>query len=123
MPPVAPAGRERRARRRQRLAWALAVTGLAIGALAIPITRYLSAPEPAVTRLDVVTPPTTDLFSFALSPDGRQLAFVVTADGGSRLWLRPLDEADARPLLGTEGSSYPSGRLTPARLASSPMAN
>ncbi|MBI1876488.1 MAG: serine/threonine protein kinase, partial [Acidobacteria bacterium] len=50
------------ARRRERMAWtlcAVAATGLA--ALAVPATLYLraSAPEPFVTRFDVVTPPTT----------------------------------------------------------------
>ncbi len=38
--------------------------------------------------------PPRDPFSFALSPDGRQLAFVATADGTSRLWVRPLDQVE-----------------------------
>jgi Tol biopolymer transport system component len=65
------------------------------------------APEPVVTRLDVVTTPTSEAFSFALSPDGRQLAFVANGQNGSQLWLRPLDQVAARPLAGTEGASYP----------------
>jgi serine/threonine protein kinase/Tol biopolymer transport system component len=60
-----------------------------------------------LTRLDLVTPPTTDPFSFALSPDGRQIVFVAAAEGGSKLWLRSLDQTDARPLAGTEGASAP----------------
>jgi hypothetical protein len=66
-----------------------------------------AAPEPIVTRFDVVTPPTADPFSFALSPNGRQLAFVATFDGIPRLWLRSFDSGDTRPLVGTEGASYP----------------
>ncbi len=42
---------------------------------------------------------------FAVSPDGRQLAFtVVGSDGATRLWIRALDSLEARPLL-TSGSS------------------
>jgi Tol biopolymer transport system component len=79
-------------------------------ALAIPAVRYLRQtppPEPVVTRLDVVTPPTSDAFSFALSADGRQLAFVASGEKGSQLWLRPLDQVRAQPLVGTEGANYP----------------
>ena len=95
------------AKRRERLAWALAAAALAVGGMAIPVTRYLLAPEPAVTRLDVVTPPTSDPFSFALSPDGRQLVFAATGDDRPRLWLRRLDETNARPLIGTEDGTSP----------------
>ena len=43
---------------------------------------------------------------FALSPDGRQLAFYgVGPDGVSRIWIRPIGSLEARPLLGTEGST------------------
>ncbi|HEY6903094.1 MAG TPA: hypothetical protein VI216_02215, partial [Candidatus Acidoferrales bacterium] len=40
-----------------------------------------------------------------MSPDGRQLAFAATgSDGVARLWIRPLDSLDARPLPGSESS-------------------
>lgn len=44
-----------------------------------------------------------------LSPNGRYLAFVVrhVQDGKTRLWVRPLDSATARPLTGTEGTFRP----------------
>ena len=45
--------------------------------------------------------------SFALSPDGRQIVFVASGDGASRLWVRPLDTTAAQPLAGTDGASYP----------------
>ena len=45
--------------------------------------------------------------AIALSPDGRQLAFVATIDGITRLYLRSQNEFDARPLDGTEGASEP----------------
>jgi Tol biopolymer transport system component len=86
-----------------------AVAVLASAAITVPATLYFqrSAPEPVVTRLDVVTPPTSDAFSFALSSDGRQLAFVANGDRGLQLWLRPLDQVKAHLLVGTEGAEYP----------------
>ncbi|MBI3048434.1 MAG: PD40 domain-containing protein [Acidobacteria bacterium] len=41
-----------------------------------------------------------------MSPDGRQLAYVATTEGQSRLWVRPLD-GTARMLPGTEGATFP----------------
>jgi hypothetical protein len=45
--------------------------------------------------------------SFALSPDGRQLAYVASGDGVSQLWVRPLDQIRAQPLAGTAGALFP----------------
>ena len=64
-------------------------------------------PSRLPTRFEIPTPPTSDPVSFALSADGRQLAFVATAEGAPRLWVRPLDQVTAQPLAGTEGASYP----------------
>jgi len=97
------------ARSRSRTLWvrgAAAAALVALGALG-EVTLRRAAPEPLIARLDVVTPPTTDAFSFALSFDGRQLAFVATGERGLQLWLRPLDQVKAQPLIGTEGASYP----------------
>ena len=94
---------------REWVAWTLLVVAvLALAALTISTSYFRrAAPQPVVTRLDVVIPPTSDSFSFALSPDGRQLAFVATVEGGPWLWVRPLDQVTAQPLAGTEGASYP----------------
>jgi Tol biopolymer transport system component len=91
------------------MAWAVAAVSLMVAFVAVAFVFYsrLAAPEPLVTRLDIVTPPTADALSFALSPDGRALAFVANGEKGSQLWLRPLDQATAQPLAGTEGASYP----------------
>ena len=81
-------------------------------AMAVPTVRYfrsvptLEADAPEL-HLQVLTPPTTDPISMALSPDGRRLTFVATSDGSTRLWLRPFDAVTAQPLPGTEGASYP----------------
>jgi eukaryotic-like serine/threonine-protein kinase len=43
------------------------------------------------------------LGSFAISPDGRQLAFAAKgSDGVLRLWIRPLNSLEAHPVLGSE---------------------
>jgi Tol biopolymer transport system component len=45
---------------------------------------------------------------FALSPDGRTLAYVATTpDGKSALWVRPIDSGQAQILAGTDGATYP----------------
>jgi Tol biopolymer transport system component len=45
---------------------------------------------------------------FALSPDGRQLAYVATiSEGKALLWVRPVDSMKARSLEGTDGAGFP----------------
>ena len=98
------------ARGAPRLTWMLLGGAvLIVTMLAVPATLYFrrAVPEPVVTRLDVVTPPTSDAFAFALSPDGRQLAFVANGENGSQLWVRALDQARAQPLARTEGAGAP----------------
>ncbi len=90
-----------------RVAGIAAGSAILAGIVAAAITLTLTRPEPTVTRLDVVTPPTDDPMSFALSPDGRQLVFVASVENVSRLWVRPLDDVTAQPLPGTDGASYP----------------
>jgi eukaryotic-like serine/threonine-protein kinase len=43
----------------------------------------------------------------ALSPDGKNAAFVAAVDGKSVLWVQPLDGAAPRSLPGTEGAASP----------------
>jgi serine/threonine protein kinase len=88
----------------------------AIGEARIAIDEYLNNPaassevilvENPVIRFEVSTPPTADLSSVAISPDGLYLAFVGLSEGQQKLWLRPLDQLAARPLAGTEGARNP----------------
>ena len=62
-----------------------------------------AAPE---VRLELTTPPTRDV-SVAVSPDGRNIVFVITAPGQPQLWLRALDGLSPRPLPGTERATMP----------------
>jgi hypothetical protein len=98
------------------LAIALAIIGAAIVGF-VAFTRIRTAggrapveaqsAEAAELRLDVVTPPTTDPLSVAISPDGSTIAFAATRDGATQLWVRRLDSTDAESLRGTEGASFP----------------
>ena len=91
---------------RRVLPWAAA----AAFAVALGISLWApwrTTPVPPETRLDIVTSATTQPYSFALSPDGRQIAFVASDDKASSLWLRPLSTTTAQPLAGTEGATYP----------------
>jgi Tol biopolymer transport system component len=91
-----------------RLAWiAFAVAAVLAAALAIPALRHLRETPPPEMRVEIVTPATDDPTSFALSPDGRQIVFVASSDGASRLWLRSLAATAAQPLPGTEGARLP----------------
>ena len=95
---------------RERVAWAVAVIAVVAAlALASPFFRR-SSDEPRVLKIAVL-PPEKTTFSVrslpAVSPDGRRLAFVLTAGGKDELWVRDLDSLAARALTGTDGASYP----------------
>lgn len=90
--------------------WLIPVASAAIlvAVLAVVYFRGTPAPEGPETRSEIDTPTTNDPRSFALSPDGRQLAYVATADGQSRLWVRQMASTKAQPLAVTEGgAAYP----------------
>jgi Tol biopolymer transport system component/predicted Ser/Thr protein kinase len=88
--------------------WIVAAGVFALIAVALGVLYFraatITAPE---TRTDIVTPATNSPASFALSPDGRKIAYVATGDGASRLWVRSLDSTSAQPLPGTEGALSP----------------
>ncbi len=98
----------RPSRRRARLLGA-STAALALVLAAMLTTWGLRRPAdvPELRVAEITTPPTSDLASFALSPDGRRLAFVADHEGRSSLWVRELDSADARPLPGTERARRP----------------
>jgi serine/threonine protein kinase len=94
----------RRARYPLRVLTGLAVV-LAIG-FGVPFLR--PTPDgPEMRVVDIATPWTFDPLSFALSPDGRRLAFVSDFQGQPTLWVRALDAADPQPLRGTQGARRP----------------
>ena len=81
---------------------------LLLAGLLLSRTRPLGHPVQKVQF--AIAPPAGSAVNgmLALSPDGRTLAFVATgSDGLDRLFIRPLDALDARPLEGGEGAAFP----------------
>lgn len=69
---------------------------------------FRHAPESGkLLRLTILPPENTSFESFAVSPDGRKLAFTAAFSGKLMLWVRSLDSLEARPLPGTDNASYP----------------
>jgi eukaryotic-like serine/threonine-protein kinase len=92
--------------KKTRTRWIVAAAALV--AIALSVLHFTAAvPTAPEKRLDIVTPATSSPTSFALSPDGRRIAYVAGADGRSRLWVRPLDSTSAQVLPGTEGALNP----------------
>src|SRR5262245_43395572 len=75
-------GAAKRRVRFERFAAILTVTAL----VAVVVITHIRENSPSEMRTDIVTPATTDPVSFAVSPDGRQIVFVASGDGLSRLW-------------------------------------
>ena len=99
-------GRRRVWTRRELAAWTIAA--IAVTAAAIAFGRaWRRAPDAALLRLELVTPPSPNPQSFALAPDGRALVYLASSGGASALWLRSLGQASARPLSGTDGATNP----------------
>ena len=61
----------------------------------------------AVLRLSILPPENVSFESFAVSPDGRKLAFTAESNGKVMLWVRALDDLESKVVAGTEGASYP----------------
>jgi len=106
-------GATRGATWRRALPWAIA--GLLLAALVAEVLLRVERPQaPArrVTRLSIPLPPnpsdTSDYVpQLALSPDGNQLAYSEAANGRSQLYLRSLDQFEAKPIAGTEDAEAP----------------
>ena len=112
---MAPAPVSQRPRRnvREVVAWSLAVLGIAALALAW-LWRGGEAPRAGdMVRMTLMPPPggyfhmSVGDAPFALSPDGRRLAFTAVVDGLRQIWVRSFDSLDARALAGTDGASSP----------------
>jgi eukaryotic-like serine/threonine-protein kinase len=101
------------------LPWIMAAAALA--GLAIVGALYLRKARVAVPeiRADIVVPTTDHRSSFAMSPDGRRIAYAAASGGATRLWVRDLDSTSAHALPGTEGAISPFWSPDSKSLASS----
>src|SRR5262249_48613083 len=71
---------------------------------------YFRKAPPArhVQRYTITAPEnTTNLHSFAISPDGTLIAMAAEVKGKRQLWLRALDSLQVRPVPGTEDALFP----------------
>lgn len=95
--------------KRRWLSFAAVWLFLSTVALALIVVYLLKAREPAGVMQFAISPPENATFTntFAVSPDGRHVAFVANQGGKNLLWIRSLDSLHARPLSGTEGASWP----------------
>src|SRR5262249_40830513 len=106
-PPKSSEKVERASRRKERIVLFSALGLISLVAVLMTIVAFRAVPEVSEVRLEINTPPTTNADSLAISPDGKQIAFVAASEGQPRLWLRPLDSMSARPLGGTDSASLP----------------
>jgi len=84
----------------------------AVSALMALCLAWLWFTRPSLHDLQPVKfsllPPEKESFNtFAISPNGKWLAFVTAGISRNRLWVRDLDELEPRVLPGTEGASAP----------------
>jgi Tol biopolymer transport system component len=73
--------------------------------------RPTPAPRPTLARFEITLPAHESwsgrLNAIALSPDGSNIAYVSESAGGQGIFLRPIDQVEARLLPGTEGALDP----------------
>jgi len=115
--PAAPTPAARAADRRGWYAAAIATAIAIVLAAAFAWRANRAVASPPLVAL-TIAPPAGSGFTptegsvqapqFAVSPDGRLLAFVA-ADGGGvpAIWIRPLDSTEARAIPGTARAAYP----------------
>jgi eukaryotic-like serine/threonine-protein kinase len=83
-----------------------ALVGFALAFILLSYFRHRESTG-VVVRLSILPPEGTSFESFAISPDGRKLAFTATLGDKLMLWVRELDSVEAKPLPGTENASQP----------------
>ena len=102
-------------RQRSRYAWAAAVV-LAAATLTLALLLGLRGdPEARMVHAAIPAPPDTAFHldplnpgAAVLSPDGSKIVFSARTESGEfSLYLRSLDEGEARPLAGTDNGHYP----------------
>jgi serine/threonine protein kinase len=97
---------------RGRLGWIVAaLVALAMSGTMLLNRRTVPPAKPELVEFPILPPEglsfTRRAVEFAVSPDGRPVAFVATSKAESSLWVRSFAAADPWPLPGTEGARNP----------------
>jgi Tol biopolymer transport system component len=91
-----------------RLPWAIATAAVLTAIVVLFLHFRQTPPAERVLRSTIATPEgTTNIYDFAISPDGRFLAIAARANGKVQLWLRALDAPQARAIPGTDDAAWP----------------
>jgi len=93
------------------LVWAGLATVFASLTLGLAVVHFRERPAPSdPVRFQIALPENATYPGFppfAISPDGRRLAyFAVGSDGKRRMWVRALDSLETKPLAGSELESF-----------------
>jgi Tol biopolymer transport system component/predicted Ser/Thr protein kinase len=109
-PVMATAAPVKRAWRSGALAAVVLLALVASGISLVWLKRPAVQTPGQVVQFDIALPPGT-IFAppvnrqpFAISPDGKRLAFTATGANGTNIWIRDLASAEMRPVPGTEGA-------------------
>ena len=95
---------------RQAIPWGVA--GLIVVIATFALWTLWRIPPRSLSRSVITLPQGQTLQELSgspvvLSPDGRQLVYVARQGDNTRLYRRPIDEFEAKPIPGTEGASAP----------------
>jgi eukaryotic-like serine/threonine-protein kinase len=93
--------------RRTRWLWPAGTAVLAAALLALVVLLLRRTPPPAeISRFQISVPEKVSLAQtgFALSPDGRAIAFEAIENGAQQVWIRRMDSLEAHALPGTIGT-------------------
>ncbi len=89
------------------VAWkaATVVAALALAGVSVIHFREKQPASPELMRLDLLPPDKAILQKFAVSPDGRKIAFyAIGADGAGSVWVRSFDSGESRRMAETTAS-------------------
>jgi serine/threonine-protein kinase len=107
---IAPKVSDGRGARAMRWPWVAAMVAAAgLGAAIAWNVGRVNIPDPPVRRFVIDPPPASRIATsqFAISPDGRAIVYEGLMGRRTSLYVRSLDQLDARPIPGTENGVYP----------------